>query len=53
MICKCREVMEINGWEAKGYANEHLRKVRVGNWEIEYECSDTGIHWQWIFLMAN
>lgn len=45
MICKCNTFTEMDGWPAKKYAKEHLRKVRVGNWEIEYECPETGIHW--------
>jgi len=44
MTCQCNEIEEINGWTAKSFAKQHLRKVRVGNWEIEYECPETGIH---------
>lgn len=47
MNCQCNDVKELNGRMAQDYAQEHLRIVRVGNWEIEYECPDTGIH----FLM--
>jgi hypothetical protein len=45
MNCQCKDAEEIDGWEAEDYASNHLRKARVGNWEIEYKCPDTGFHW--------
>jgi hypothetical protein len=47
MKCKCNEITELDGAEAKLYAQHHLKKVRVdGNlWQIEYECLDTGVRW--------
>jgi hypothetical protein len=45
MNCQCNDRYEFNGRAAQEYAREHLRKVRVGDWEIEYECPDTEIHW--------
>jgi RHS repeat-associated protein len=45
MSCQCNEITEMDGRKAQDYAEEHLRKVRIGNWETEFECPDTGIHW--------
>ena len=45
MNCQCSELVEMNGRKAQDYAKEHLIKVRVDNWEIEYKCPDTEIHW--------
>ncbi len=47
MNCQCNDIEELNGRIAQDYAEEHLRIAQVGNWEIEYACPDTGIH----FLM--
>ena len=45
MKCRCNELNEIDGWEADDYAKGHLNKIRVSNWEIEFECPETGIQW--------
>lgn len=45
MICICKNLSEMDGWKAKKYTKEHLRKINVENWTIEYECPETGIHW--------
>jgi hypothetical protein len=45
MNCQCNDLIELNGRKAQDYSDEHLKIVRVGNWEIEYVCPETGIHW--------
>jgi hypothetical protein len=47
MICKCPELTELEGNEAKNYAGQHLTEVFVNGktWEIEYKCPDTGARW--------
>jgi hypothetical protein len=45
MECHCNDFNIIDGAKAKDYANSHLLKVEVRNWEIDYECPETGIHW--------
>jgi hypothetical protein len=45
MNCQCKDLTEINGRKAQDYSDEHLQIVRVGNWEIEYVCLETGVHW--------
>ena len=47
MKCTCKEVNEINGADAKLYAQEHLTQVEVNGetWEVKYKCSETGIIW--------
>jgi len=43
MICKCKEIFELNGREAEEYAHMHLKKLRVDGqtWQIEYICPET------------
>ena len=36
---------EYNGVEATAFAQDHLQKVRAGNWEIEYLDPSTGDRW--------
>jgi hypothetical protein len=45
MKCRCNELIEIEGWEANEFAEVHLKIVQIKNWEIDYECPETGIHW--------
>jgi hypothetical protein len=47
MKCKCDKEIELNGQEANAYAKNHLQEVHVNgeNWEIKYECPDTGSVW--------
>jgi hypothetical protein len=45
MRCQCNKLSKIEGRDAQIYAEQHLHEVRIGNWEIEYECPDTGVHW--------
>ena len=47
MKCKCTEFSELNGAEAKKYAQNHLIKIRVDGetWQIEYKCPDTSLLW--------
>jgi hypothetical protein len=47
MQCRCQEVAELHGNEAKAYAHDHLNEVekRLDEWEIVYRCPTTDVAW--------
>lgn len=47
MRCRCEEISELWGDEAKSYADKHLEQVevRADGWEVLYRCPITGHHW--------
>ena len=43
MKCKCLAITELDGAEAKQYADQHLLEVTTDavNWTVEYVCPET------------
>lgn len=47
MICRCKDIDQLDGTEAQEYASEHLQLVNVDvtRWVTEYVCPQTGRRW--------
>jgi hypothetical protein len=47
VTCRCQDIQELSGNEAKAYAVEHLERIgtQASGWEILYRCPDTGQLW--------
>ena len=47
MRCRCDDVLELWGDEAKTYVSQHLREVdvRADGWGAIHVCPVTGIRW--------
>ncbi len=43
--CRCREIVQLDGDEARVYAHDHLRgdHVDIDHWEFRYTCPATGV----------
>ena len=47
MRCRCSELSELAGEEAKTYADGHLEQVetRADGWVVVYRCAETDREW--------
>jgi hypothetical protein len=47
MTCRCQDIKELSGNDAKAYTAEHLERIgsRASGWEILYRCPDTEKVW--------